>query len=171
MGRLKILEYPDPGLRMKAEPVTDFGPALTAFAGDLVETLHGTGGIGLSATQVGDRRAVVVMDLSGDGSTPQVFVNPEIVSRGARVWVEESCLSIPGIEGNVVRAIELKFRARRLDGEPLDGELRDMEAVCLQHEVDHLQGRLFIDRLPLVRRVGVRMRLAAAGWRRGTAAV
>jgi len=96
MARLNILEYPDPRLRLAAEPVTAFGPELATFVDDLFETLYATGGIGLSATQVADRRSVLVMDLSGDGSAPRMFVNAEILSSASPAWVEESCLSLPG---------------------------------------------------------------------------
>jgi peptide deformylase len=156
MATLPILLYPDPRLREKARTVTDFGPGLGAFADDLAETLHASGGIGISAPQVGDRRALLVMDLSEDGTDPQLYVNPRILAADVQALVEESCLSIPGVVGNVVRSIRIRVRAQDRRGETFERELADMSAVCLQHEVDHLEGRLFIDRLPLLRRLQAR---------------
>ena len=93
------------------------------------------------------------MDRSGDHSDPRVFVNPEILSRERDAWVEESCLSIPGVEGKIIRATRIRVRAQDEDGEFFEEDLEDMDAVCVQHEVDHLEGRLFIDRLPLFKRL------------------
>ncbi len=162
MARLTIRTWPDPILRTQAEPVEDFGPELSDFVDDLLETLHASGGIGLSAPQVGDRRAVMVMDLSENHTDPRVLINPEILEGSRRAWVEESCLSLPGVEGRVIRDTWLRVRALDRAGEPFETELEDMHAVCVQHEVDHLEGRLFIDRLPTLRRLwtwaAVRMR-------------
>lgn len=167
MARLTILEYPHPALRREARPVEDFGPELSAFLDDLLETLYASGGIGLSASQVGDDRAIMVMDLSGDASDPRVLINPEILDGSRRAWVEESCLSIPGVEGKVIRETRLRVRAHDREGEPFETDLEDMYAVCVQHEVDHLQGRLFIDRLPFFRRLwtfaGLRLGRRRAG--------
>ena len=156
MTRRTVVRYPDPRLREESERVEEFGPELAAFVDDLLDTLRPTGGIGLSAPQVGDRRAVFVMDLSEDHSEPQVFINPKILSRERDAWVEESCLSIPGVEGKVIRATRLRVRAQDEDGEFFEEDLEDMYAVCVQHEVDHLEGRLFIDRLPFVKRLRAR---------------
>jgi peptide deformylase len=152
MSRLEVIRYPDPRLRERCVPVREFGPELSAFVDDLLDTLRPSGGIGLSAPQVGDLRAVFVMDLSDDHSDPRVFINPEILSTERDAWVEESCLSIPGVEGKVIRATRLRVRARDEEGEIFEEELEDMYAVCVQHEVDHLEGRLFIDRLPFFKR-------------------
>lgn len=153
MTRLSVIRYPDPRLQEASERVEEFGPELAAFVDDLLDTLRPTGGIGLSAPQVGDRRAVFVMDLSEDHSEPQVFINPEILSRERDAWVTESCLSIPGVEGKVIRATRLRVRAQDEDGEVFEEDLEDMYAVCVQHEVDHLEGRLFIDRLRFFKRL------------------
>lgn len=150
-----ILHYPDPRLRQRSLPVLTFDDAILALSGDLVRTLHQTGGIGLSAPQVGVLLRVMVMDLSPDGSTPEVYVNPELVRRSAFGLVEESCLSIPGITGNVVRATSVRIRAQDARGEPFERELEGMHAVCAQHEVDHLNGKLFIDRLNVFRRIAI----------------
>lgn len=153
MSVREVIRYPDPRLREAAEPVRDFGPDLSTFVDDLLDTLRPTGGIGLSAPQLGDRRAVFVMDLSGDYTDPRVFVNPEILSDERDAWVEESCLSLPGVEAKVIRATRIRVRAQDEDGEFFEEDLEDMEAVCVQHEVDHLEGRLFIDRLSYFKRM------------------
>jgi peptide deformylase len=163
MAQLPILEYPDPRLRLRAAPVTEFNGALGELIDDLLETLHATGGIGLSAPQAGIGSQVVVTDLSGDASEPRVYVNPEILKSAVPGLVEESCLSVPGVVGNLVRATQVRVRARDRSGEVFERDLDGMHAVCLQHEIDHLAGMLFIDRLSLFRRLRVR---AAAGARR-----
>jgi peptide deformylase len=124
----------------------------------LLETLRAAGGIGLSAPQVGDPRRVSVIDLSGDGSAPEVFVNPDILARERWAIVEESCLSVPGVEGKLMRATRVRARAVDPTGAPFVRDLEDMHAVCLQHEVDHLDGTLFIDRLSPLHRLRMRWR-------------
>lgn len=168
MAELEILEYPDPRLRLQAQPVTSFDDSLARLIEDLIETLHIRNAIGLSAPQVGDRRQVLVTDLSADGSAAQAYVNPEICSRAAWGLVEESCLSVPGVVGNVVRATKIRVRARDRHGEAVERDLEGMDAVCLQHEVDHLNGKLFIDRLSIFRRLRIRARMKAR--ERGNAA-
>lgn len=160
MARLPILEYPDPRLRQHAQPVTVLDRSLSRLVDDLIETLHATSGIGLSAPQTGIPQALVLIDLSGRTAAPEVYVNPKILSQGVPGLVEEGCLSIPGIVGTVVRATQLRVRALDRWGDPFERDLDGMGAVCLQHEMDHLAGRLFIDRLSLFRRL--RIRLAAA---------
>jgi peptide deformylase len=157
MALLTILEYPDPRLRLRSVPVSTFDAEVARLADDLLETLYATTGIGLSAPQAGINRRVVVMDLSGSASAPEVYVNPEILSRAVPALVEESCLSVPGVVGNLVRETQLRVVAQDLTGQVFERDLTDMHAVCLQHEMDHLAGRLFIDRLSLVRRLQVRL--------------
>jgi peptide deformylase len=161
MARLPILEYPDPRLRQRAEPVAAFDAGLERLVGDLLETLYGTTGIGLSAPQAGIRRQVLVMDLSGSASAPDVYINPKILTRALPGLVEESCLSVPGVVGNVVRATQVRVSARDPAGEVFERNLEGMHAVCLQHEMDHLAGKLFVDRLSLLRRLRVRLTAAA----------
>lgn len=168
MAQLPIIEYPDPRLRLRAEPVSVFDVALARLVDDLLETLYATGGIGLSAPQAAHRRQVLVMDLSGNASAPQVYINPEILSSAVPALVEESCLSVPGVVGNLVRATRLRVRARDPAGQVFERDLEDMHAVCLQHELDHLSGRLFIDHLSLVHRLHIR--LAATAQARASAA-
>lgn len=157
MAVLPILTHPDPRLRQPALPVGDFDASLARLVDDLRDTLRASGGIGLAAPQAGDRRRVLVMDLSGGIEPAEVFVNPEILARDAPGLVEESCLSVPGLVGNVVRATRLHVRARTPDGERFERALEGMRAVCLQHEVDHLDGRLFVDRLSFLARLRFRL--------------
>lgn len=167
MARLPILEYPDPRLRLRAQPVEHFDEAVHRLVDDLFDTLYDTPGIGLSAPQTGRLLRVVVTDLSGSATAPRAYLNPEILESGVPGLVEESCLSIPGVKGNVIRATRLRVRAMDQDGVPFERELEGMDAVCMQHEVDHLDGRLFIDRLSLFRRIRLKAS-ARFGSARGT---
>ncbi len=160
MAQLPVLEYPDPRLHTPCAPVTDFGPDVAELAANLLDTLYGSTGIALSAPQVGDLRQVLVMDLSEDHSAPEVYLNPEILARKKPGLVEESCLSVPGIVGNVVRHTQLRMRARDIHGDTIEKDLSGMHAVALQHEMDHLDGKLFIERLSWLRRL--RLKLAGA---------
>ncbi len=153
MAQRPILEYPDPRLRMRADLVTVFDASVAELVDDLLEALYATRAIGLSAPQVNDRRRVLVADLSGDGSAPRVYVNPEILSSTMPGIVEESCLSVPGVVGNVVRSTRVRVRALDRFGQPFERDLEGMDAVCLQHEMDHLEGKLFVDRLSPIRRL------------------
>jgi peptide deformylase len=168
MAPSTILEHPDARLRTPCAPVTAFDADLARLVEDLLDTLEAAGGIGLSAPQVGDLRRVSVTDLAGDRGAAEVFVNPEIVARRRWAIVEESCLSVPGVVGNVLRATRIRVRALDPAGEPFERELEDMHAVCLQHELDHLNGKLFVERLSPIRRL--RLRLANARARRRAAA-
>lgn len=167
MARLPILEYPDPRLRQPAQPVVSFDDDVVHLVDDLFETLYATTGIGLSAPQAGIARQVVVIDMSGDASAPMEYINPEILSSSMPGLVEESCLSVPGVFGNLVRATQLRVRAWDRHGEVFERDLEAMHAVCLQHEMDHLAGRLFVDRLSWFRRL--RVRAGAAARARSTA--
>jgi len=160
MAVLAILEHPDPRLREVSAPVETVDAAVGRLADDLLETLYATSGIGLSAPQTGALRRVLVMDLSGNASDPQVFINPEILYRTAFGIVEESCLSVPGVTGNVWRATKIKIRAQDRTGQIIERDLDGMHAVCLQHEVDHLEGKLFIDRLWFFRRLMLKAKTA-----------
>lgn len=152
MAQLPIIEYPNPQLRLRSLPVVDFDAAHSQLVDDLFETLYATSGIGLSAPQVDVQRQLLVMDLSGDASEPDVFVNPEIVASAKPGIVEESCLSVPNVVVNVMRATQLRVRAQDRYGEIFERDLDGMHAVCLQHEIEHLEGRLLIDKLSFVRR-------------------
>lgn len=167
MTRLAVLEYPDPRLRLRAREVRTFDPRFATLVDDLFETLYASGGLGLAAPQVGVAEQVLVMDLSGTASAPEVYVNPRILSCGpTQGMVEESCLSLPGITGDVKRALGLRVQAQDRNGQRFERDLENLAAVCLQHEMDHLTGRLFIDHLSMFRRLAIRAR---AGQRARTA--
>lgn len=161
MASRDILEYPDPALRLKSEPVTRFDNELAHLVDDLVETLKANKIIGLSSPQVNIPRRVAVTDASGGASEPHVYVNPVIISKAAWGIVEESCASIPGIVGNVIRATKVHVRAQDRHGDSFERVLANMDAVCIQHEIDHLNGKLFIDRLSFFRKLAIRGRLKA----------
>lgn len=163
MARLTVLEYPDPRLRKVAQPVTAFDTALSQQIEDLFETLYASKAIGLAATQVDLHLRILVMDVSADQSAPQLFINPEILARDAMAMVEESCLSLPGICESVPRATRVTVRRLDREGRPSERELHDLEAVCLQHEMDHLEGRLFADHLSFFKRLRVWRQLGARG--------
>jgi peptide deformylase len=157
-----VLLYPDPRLRLKAEEVTRFGPELRRLADDMLETMYAQGGIGLAATQIGARERLLVVDVSEERRVGRVFVNPVIVEREGRVMSEEGCLSIPDVRERVERAARVRVAARDLHGDPFTVEADGLLAVCLQHEIDHLEGRLFIDLLSLPKRERLRKRYRAA---------
>lgn len=162
MAQLDVLEFPDPRLRRKAAAVRAFDADLARLIADLCDTLRASGGIGLAAPQVGVAQQVLVVDPDGAGGAPQVYVNPRIVAQHRYGMVEESCLSLPGLVDSVKRPIALRVQACDAHGRAFEREVDGMLAVCLHHEIDHLQGRLFLDRLPFVRRLGARRRLGAA---------
>ncbi len=153
MARRKILEYPHPRLREQALPVTRFDTDLGGLIDDMLETLDATDSLALSAPQVDDGRAVLVIVPSGGASVPRTYTNPEILSRGAWGIVQESCLSLPGLVANVWRATEIRVRACDCNGAAFEIDLAGMDAVCLQHEMDHLVGKLFVDRLSVFSRL------------------
>ncbi|MEE4184403.1 MAG: peptide deformylase [Gammaproteobacteria bacterium] len=152
MALLTILEHPDPRLRLHAEPVTRFDADLGQLVDDLLETLYASKAIGLCAQQANDLRQVIVMDLSGEAAAPQVYINPSILAGSRPGMVEESCLSVPGVVASVARNTRIRVRAQDRTGEFFERDLEGMDAVCLQHEMDHLVGTLFVDRLSWLRR-------------------
>jgi peptide deformylase len=157
--RLPILEYPDPRLRTVAQPVTVFDATLSQLIDDMFETLYASKAIGLAATQVDVHRQVVVLDVSGDASAPQVFINPRVLSRDTLAMVEEGCLSVPGVLDSVRRSARMRVQAQQRDGAMFDCRLEGLAAVCLQHEMDHLVGRLFVDHLSYFKRLRLRWKL------------
>ena len=160
MAQLAILEYPDPRLRTKAAPVTVFDAALKQQIADMFETMYAAPGIGLAATQVDWHHRLLVIDISEDKNHPQVFINPEILSREGEATGEEGCLSVPGIFDDVPRARSaIRVRAQDADGKVLERELDGMLAVCVQHEMDHLDGKLFVDYLSELKRQRIRKKL------------
>lgn len=159
MSLLDILHYPDPRLLTKAKPVTDFGKQLSRFADDLLETMYDAPGIGLAATQVNVHQQVIVVDISPDHDTPYVLVNPKLTLHGAQIETEEGCLSVPGIYEPVKRAEAITVAAQHPDGTSLDFDAEGLLAVCIQHECDHLQGKLFVDYLSSLKRNRIRKKL------------
>jgi peptide deformylase len=157
MAIRKILHYPDKRLRIPGEKVTDFGPELQKLIDDMAETMYAAPGVGLAATQIGESKQLFIVDVS-DGEGPselRVFVNPEFVKTEGKLEWEEGCLSFPGLHLDVTRAERVKMRAQDRHGEWFEVEAADeLLAVALQHEFDHLQGKLMIDHLsPLKRRI------------------
>jgi peptide deformylase len=151
MAVLKVRKYGDPALRRSAAPVGEVTPELRRIIADMTETMYDEVGIGLAAPQVGiSLRLIVLSDEEGRGV--QALLNPAIVDRSGEATGEEGCLSIPGVFAPVTRAARVKVEARSLDGQPLTIEARGLRARVLQHEIDHLDGVLFIDRVdPMVR--------------------
>jgi peptide deformylase len=159
MALLEILEFPDPRLRTRAVPVTVFDAALSRLVDDMFETMYAAPGIGLAASQVDVHRQLIVMDCSGDRSEPRVFINPQILDRADVGVMEEGCLSVPGIFDDVERAQRVRVRACDRDGSVFECELEGLRAVCLQHEMDHLDGKLFVDYLSMLKRDRIRRKL------------
>ena len=159
MSRLTILEYPDPRLRTRARPVERFDEALGRLIDDMFETMYAAPGIGLAATQVDFHRRLIVMDVSEDRTEPLVFINPEILERDGSVKTEEGCLSVPNVFDDVQRAARIRIRAQDRTGVVFERELEGVVAVCLQHEMDHLEGKLFVDYLSDLKRDRIRKKL------------
>lgn len=159
MARLKILEYPDPRLRTRASPVEAVDDELRSLIDDMFETMYEAPGIGLAATQVDVHKRLLIADVSPDRSEPHVFINPVIVSESGVEETEEGCLSVPGIYDKVERAEIVKVRALNREGEEFELEIQGLLAVCVQHEIDHLDGKLFVDYLSELKRRRIRKRL------------
>jgi len=152
MAQLPILEYPDPRLRIRAEPVTEFDAQLAELVADMFETMYLAPGIGLAATQVNVHRRVLVVDVSEERNAPICLVNPEIVRAEGSVSYEEGCLSVPDVFEAVERAERITVRAHNERGEPLEIDAEGLLAICIQHEMDHLEGKLFVDYLSALKR-------------------
>ena len=159
MALRTILEYPDPRLRTRAQPVTRFDAELKQLVDDMFETMYAAPGIGLAATQVDVHKRVIVIDVSKDRDQPQVFINPEILSREGEESSEEGCLSVPDNFADVKRAAKVRVRAHDRNGEVFERDYDDVLAVCVQHEMDHLEGKLFVDYLSDLKRERIRKKL------------
>ncbi len=165
MALLPILEFPDPRLRTKAVPVDAAGIATPAFQqllDDMFETMYDAPGIGLAASQVDVHQRFMVIDISEGKNTPMVFINPEILSRDGEEVCQEGCLSVPGIFADVTRAASVRVRALDRKGEAFELDAGELLAVCIQHEMDHLEGKLFVDYLSPLKREMVKKKLAKA---------
>lgn len=152
MSRLPILEYPDPRLRIRAEPVTEVDDTLRTLIADMFETMYAAPGIGLAATQVNVHKRLLVIDISGEGNEPYCFINPEILHAEGQTSAEEGCLSVPEYYDYVERAAKIRVRALDRNGNPFELEAEGLLAVCIQHEMDHLEGKLFVDYLSELKR-------------------
>ncbi len=159
MALRTILEFPDPRLRTRAQPVTRFDAALGTLIDDMLETMYAAPGIGLAATQVDVHQRVVVIDISDERTQPMVLNNPEILTREAEATSEEGCLSVPGIFDEVKRAAKIRLRSHDRHGALMEGEYEEVLAVCIQHEMDHLEGKLFVDYLSDLKRERIRKKL------------
>jgi peptide deformylase len=152
MARLPILEYPDPRLRIRADPVTKVDADIRRFVEDLFETMYTAPGIGLAATQVNVHKRILVIDVSTDRTEPHCLINPEILSSEGTTSAEEGCLSVPEFYDFVERAAKIRVRALDRDGKPFELDAEGLLAVCIQHEMDHLEGKLFVDYLSELKR-------------------
>jgi peptide deformylase len=159
MALLQILEFPDPRLRTRAQPVTQVDAALRTLIDDMFETMYAAPGIGLAATQVNVAKRVLVIDLSERRDQPLALINPEILERSGIEETEEGCLSVPGYFDKVTRAEKIRVRALDRDGEQIEFEADGLLAVCIQHEIDHLDGKLFVDYLSELKRTRIRKKL------------
>ena len=159
MAVLDILHFPDPRLRIKAKPLAAVTPAIRALIADMLETMYAAPGIGLAATQVGVNQRVIVLDVSEQGDQPLGLINPEILSTAGTEVMQEGCLSVPGVYEEVERAERIRVRALGSDGKPVEFDADGLLAVCIQHEIDHLNGKLFVDYLSDLKRQRIRKRL------------
>ncbi|MEM9254479.1 MAG: peptide deformylase [Pseudomonadota bacterium] len=160
MSVLQILEFPDPRLRTEAAPVEQVTNATRKLVDDLFETMYAAPGVGLAATQVNVHQRVLVMDVSEDHNQPRVYINPVVQILDPELGeYDEGCLSVPGFYETVNRPIRISVTALGRDGEPFTEELDGLAAICLQHEIDHLDGKLFVDYLSPLKRQRIRKKL------------
>jgi len=160
MALLPILRYPDLRLHKKASPVTRVDDHIRKLAADMAETMYAAPGVGLAATQVDVHKQVLVMDVSEDKSELLTLINPEILSREGECEGEEGCLSVPGIYEKVKRSQKIRVRALDLKGEPIEFDAEGLLAVCVQHEMDHLQGKVFVEYLSQLKQTRIKSKLA-----------
>jgi peptide deformylase len=159
MAQLSILHFPDPRLRKRALPVETVDESVRALVDDLLETMYAAPGIGLAATQVNVQKRIVVMDVSEGKNQPLVFINPTVLGQTGETETDEGCLSVPGFYEAVRRAERVRVRALDRDGEPFEIDASGLLAVCIQHEIDHLDGKLFVDYLSMLKRDRIRRKL------------
>ncbi len=160
MALLTILRYPDPRLHKIAKPVSQFDAALTRLVADMAETMYDAPGVGLAATQVDVHQRVIVIDTSETNDQLQVFINPEIIwaSEEKRIY-DEGCLSVPGIYDGVERPAQIKVKAFDVNGKPFEVEATELLAVCIQHEMDHLVGKVFVEYLSPLKRNRIKSKM------------
>jgi len=171
MAKLNILEFPDPRLRTVARPVTAVDDGVRRLIDDMLETMYAAPGVGLAATQVDVHRRVLVVDVTREQDRPLAFVNPEILEREGTIEAEEGCLSVPGIYDTLAtRSERVVVRALDRDGKPFEMEADGLLAICIQHEIDHLEGKLFVDYLSDLKRTRIRKKLEKERREKGSAA-
>ena len=171
MTKLAILEYPDPKLRTRAEAVAVVDDAVRQLADDLLETMYAANGVGLAATQVDIHRRVIALDVSESRDQPLILINPELLSAEGKGPAEEGCLSLPGIYDKLSRATRIRVRALDVQGKPFEMDAEGLLGVCIQHEMDHLEGKLFVDYLSELKRQLIRRRLEKERKQKSTGSV
>ncbi|MBK9522718.1 MAG: peptide deformylase [Rhodocyclaceae bacterium] len=159
MALLPILHYPDPRLHMRASVVDRVDADIRQLAADMSETMYAAPGIGLAATQVNRHVRVIVIDVSEDRSQLLTFINPELIEKSGECEGEEGCLSVPGIYETVKRAAQVKVRALNVEGETFELDATDLLAVCIQHEMDHLDGKVFVEYLSRLKQTRIKAKL------------
>ncbi len=159
MAILDILHFPDPRLRTKARPVDTVDDEVRRIIDDMLETMYQAPGIGLAATQVNIHRQIIVIDVSEERNAPVILINPKILEREGEEEMEEGCLSVPEVYETVQRAERVRVRALDRVGDPFELTADGLLAVCIQHEMDHLQGKLFVDYLSNLKRLRIRKKL------------
>lgn len=173
MAILNILHFPDTRLRNKAKPVSAVTDQVRKLIDDMLETMYEAPGIGLAAIQVNEPIRVIVIDISEDRTQPLALINPEILEKHGLEEMDEGCLSVPGVYEPIKRANQVKVRALGRDGEPMEIQVEGLLAVCIQHEIDHLDGKLFVDYLSTLKRQRIRKKLEkehrASGGEKGPA--
>lgn len=159
MAILHILHYPDERLHTVATPVVEVDEKIRRLAADMAETMYAAPGIGLAATQVDMHQQVIVVDISEERNCLHVFINPEIIASAGRKEHEEGCLSVPGIYETVTRAESITVRALDADGKPLTLKAEGLLAICIQHEIDHLKGKVFVEYLSRLKQTRIRNKM------------
>ena len=168
VASLTIRHYGDPCLRKKSRPVNDIGPAEKLLVKDMLETMYAAPGIGLAATQINVQKRMLVADVSDGGDAPLVLINPEIIESSGSETMDEGCLSVPGFYETVSRADRVRVSALDRDGRPFELDTDGLKAVCIQHEIDHLDGKLFVDYISSLKRNRIRKKLEKQGARTGS---
>lgn len=167
MAKLEILHYPDPRLRNVAKPVTEVDDEIRQLVKDMFETMYDAPGIGLASIQVNVPQRVIVVDVSEDHDQPICLINPEIVETEGEETMDEGCLSVPGFYETVQRAEKIRVKALNENGEAFEMDADGLLAVCIQHEIDHLDGKLFVDYLSTLKRNRIRKKLEKDGKKSG----
>jgi peptide deformylase len=159
MAILPVLRFPDERLRKKAQPVTEITPEIQQLIDDMIETMYEKQGIGLAATQVDFHQRIIVIDVSEEGDEIYVIINPEIIDKSGEAGIDEGCLSVPDARAFVPRFERIKIKALDRDGQPYEIDADGLLAICIQHEMDHLEGKLFVDYLSSLKRQRIAQKL------------